>query len=90
MYSNIIDPKTNKSVSIRSKKGKRVLRKYLTQVIMSGGAASPPHHPLKSKQLIRSGRNLEKGGLNYRITVNRQMAPPRIPIILTLWGVLSL
>jgi len=39
MYSNIIDPKTNKSVSIRSKKGKRVLRKYLTQVIMSGGAA---------------------------------------------------
>ena len=52
MYSNIIDPKTNKSVSIRSKKGKRVLRKYLTQVIMSGGAAAAvPWTPAEKTEL---------------------------------------
>jgi hypothetical protein len=37
MYSNIVNPKTGRRVSVKSRLGKKILRQYL--FILSGGAA---------------------------------------------------
>ena len=50
MYSKIVNPKTGRKVSVKSRLGKNILRKYL--FILNGGAAN--ERPLNEPPSVRA------------------------------------